>query len=330
MRWVRPVLEIVDWDNDDDPILNEIASIGPCLFDEVTKLPEGCWSVSDAGILFVSATATGTVDIPVKELSVRKVKAIRDRLNGVDEDNAVDDTDSDSLIVADNDLIEEAAEGDLLDDSDSGSDSEFDEGTGSDEGDEGDDDSVSNNVTPSTKKWAKSKTMAKSKAKAEAVKKAGDDSFDKLLNNEDWKHKDFRETKMPVLIGKTVSSDTMPEQNVTAINVRFALKDGVLTHGVVYSESVAFYAVKTGTDVTLHWYDHREDHWYEATVEQLPSEHHDCDEPAVEPQDPPLDTQDDLETGSCDLGDLDAYWDETDPLELEEQFDAYEEADTIV
>lgn len=328
MRWVRPVLNIVDWEDNDDPILKEIASIGPHLFDEVTKLPENCWFMSDEGILFVAAAATGDKDTPVKDLSVRKVKAIRDRLNGVDEDNAVDDTDSDSLIVGDDDLIEESAEGNLLDDSDSGSDSEFDDDADRDEEDEDDGGDENTNARSNTKfdadikssiNLSKKKT-AKAKGKTKISQKI---NLDDLLNADDWSHKDFQPFKLPVLFGKTEGENPML---VSGINVKIARESNALVHAVVDDTQDAFYAVKTGTGISLHWYERRENQWHVATATNAGLEHEECDEPVVEAQESPLE-EDDLTT---DLRDFDTYRYEGDTLLLPEQFDACVEEDTVV
>ena len=275
MRWVRPVMDIVDWENDNDPILVEICSVGPHLFDEVTKLPEDNWFINEAGVMIVRQPEIG--DIPAKDLSVRLVRAIRDSLNPAPERQQAAETTAAAPAappaVADNnpgitqtenvEPNDKAAAPEPISDNVDTVVSEVADTSEAPHDDNGHtpEDVVSDIITEAEVDNDNQAEDTENTPSESAVK---DSETVEDSENDPWAFYDTKDFRLSVL-------GCMPKvdkRKISGVNVRMTFDGEKMEHQVIDPENDAFYSVKTENQISLFWYEHRTQKWFEAQVIQ--------------------------------------------------------------
>jgi len=255
MRWVRPVLKMVDWTNDDDPILGELAAIGPCVFDEIQKMEKDLWHFNREGRLILSGEVTRVGDLPVRGLSFRDIKAFRERLGAQGTKDGGGDQQSDE----NKDLPEEPEETDgqqtdPAGDNDSEGDSVAgpeDNPTGSPEA-KGDEEEDEDEEQSGSQECETTETMPDQPDPVASVS---------------WQYKDERVRETAVISGALLGQAGSGSARVSGFNVQFKLQNDQLVPFAVNSNEDAFLAQETDQDTTIHWFDHRKNCWRIGKIE---------------------------------------------------------------
>lgn len=236
MRWVRPVLDKIQWDDDEDKILNELVVVGPCRFDEVQKMPEDNWRYDESGCLLLSKEVTGDSEVAVKDLSFREVKALREKMTDPDKGH---------------ELLGQAQAVQNLE----GANAEATDIEGTDDLDDEPDAGnaeASETVNPVD-------TVVNAKPANNGIENLAE------TNPELWVFGEREEKKLSVTTGK-VRVKGCSGHRVSGVNVTFSMQDDQLLPEIVDGKDDAFYVLKEDEMATIHWYDHERDCWQSAQV----------------------------------------------------------------
>ncbi len=295
MRWVRPVLDVVDWNDDDDLILNELAAIGPCVFDEVQKFPQACWRFTETGLVLLTEV-TGVAEVAVKNLSFREVKELRERFlspapapatshNEVveqadeTEPDQIDDQEGHEVALSESSDDEyDDSRIDVISDSKSNGEDDSDESGCSNvskEEDAGDDPDADEDVDADD--GAESATgnvytcHDYNVATTTAPSTVRETTNNKPVNlheaaQELWLYGEVQEKKLTVVNGKMRATDDACASLVSGVNVKFEVQDFRPQPVVINELEDAFFASKTGENATIHWFDHGCQRWQSARV----------------------------------------------------------------
>ena len=243
MRWVRPVLDKVQWDDDEDKILNELVVVGPCRFDEVQKLPEDAWRYDETGRLLLSCVVTGGSEVAVKDLSFREVKELREKVTDPDKGHGllgqaqdVDEREGEDDSPVDN------PEG-ANDDATKGADG-LDDDTDADDAEAGETDNGSAGTAINTK--------------------LANNGIENLAETDPdlWEFGESEVKKLSVIVGR-IRTKGNPGHRVSGVNVKLSMQDEQLHPEIVDKKDDAFYVLKEEKKkkATIHWYDHERDCW---------------------------------------------------------------------
>lgn len=235
MRWVKPVLDQVQWDNEADPIFQELAEIGPCRCTEAYKLEANCRFNSD-NKLVVRDVDRG-IELLVSEMTHRELVALRVRNSKA---QLADSANLEQLIAPQEFTSETAAPpADISPQSD-----------GAEEANPGPSPaapSPPNNVVD----LARSDT---------GVATAHVEPSPDL-----WEYQKTVTAKLQIIDGKlaqhVVGADIDAGASVYAVNVHFELVDGALERRPVSDAEDAFCVVRIGAQKYVHWWDHLTAEW---------------------------------------------------------------------
>lgn len=228
MRVTRHFMDKIDWDADDDPVLNELAKVGQCRLDELQKLPKEMYFFNDKNELVV---LDDEAEILVKSQKVATLNEIYKKWkfppssedgtspqenkenNGSEDDNKEDNN------IGDNN------------DGNHDNDSEQQKEEGNEP------DPANEKIIPQGKE---------------------------PLTSTPWSYGDRESIILTITNGVTGSKDSDNSQIISAVNTYFKEKEGTIEPDVEKPEVDAFYTIIKKGVVTIFWYDHVEDTWHKS------------------------------------------------------------------
>lgn len=257
MRWVRPVTECGDDSASADLILKELVEIGPCLFDEVQKLPDDCWYFDYNGQLYISSEVTGTDDIAdmrVCGMSVREVREIQRQYNNP---NYIADSRTQDGPHSGTTQEEEQVDEYVPDELESEQMDDFDD----------DGDADSEDMADEAADGDRNQSGTETVFQAEKKKSAHETRIDLSQTDPDlWIYGTSEVEKITIVNGKLNASDAEQGMKVYGVNVQFSSTGNGVTPAVINLTEDAFYVLKDDASKTVHWFEHETRTWQSAQI----------------------------------------------------------------